>query len=91
MDNLHCCVLLKHISTDRGGTFTDVVVIYPDGSEKVFKLLSRDPKNYQDAPIEALRRIVEKATGTTIPRGVPLDLSCIGWENVPSILTLADT
>ncbi|KAL4952639.1 Hydantoinase B/oxoprolinase-domain-containing protein [Aspergillus filifer] len=66
------------VSIDRGGTFTDVVVIYPDGSEKVFKLLSRDPKNYQDAPIEALRRIVEEATGTTIPRGVPLDLSCIG-------------
>ncbi|KAL4875815.1 Hydantoinase B/oxoprolinase-domain-containing protein [Aspergillus karnatakaensis] len=44
----------------------------------VFKLLSKDPKNYQDAPIEALRRVVEEATGTTIPRGVPLDLSCIG-------------
>ncbi|KAL4787202.1 Hydantoinase B/oxoprolinase-domain-containing protein [Aspergillus varians] len=66
------------VSIDRGGTFTDVVVIYPDGSEKVFKLLSRDPKNYQDAPIEALRRIVEEATGAAIPRGVPLDLSCIG-------------
>ncbi|KAL4920277.1 Hydantoinaseoxoprolinase [Aspergillus aurantiobrunneus] len=66
------------VSIDRGGTFTDVVVIYSDGSEKVFKLLSSDPKNYQDAPIEALRRIVEEATGTPIPRGVPLDLSCIG-------------
>ncbi|KAL4933948.1 Hydantoinase B/oxoprolinase-domain-containing protein [Aspergillus undulatus] len=66
------------VSLDRGGTFTDVVVIYPDGSEKVFKLLSRDPKNYQDAPIEALRRIVEEATGATVPRGIPLDLSCIG-------------
>ncbi|KAL5334738.1 Hydantoinase B/oxoprolinase-domain-containing protein [Aspergillus crustosus] len=66
------------VSIDRGGTFTDVVVVYPDGFEKVFKLLSRDPKNYQDAPIEALRRIVEEVTGTTVPRGVPLDLSCIG-------------
>ncbi|RDW94054.1 uncharacterized protein DSM5745_01376 [Aspergillus mulundensis] len=66
------------VSIDRGGTFTDVISIYPDGTEKVFKLLSRDPKNYQDAPIEALRRIVEEATGTSIPRGVPLDLSCIG-------------
>ncbi|MBE7326084.1 hypothetical protein IEQ44_15725, partial [Nocardioides sp. Y6] len=63
---------------DRGGTFTDVIVIYPDGTEKVFKLLSKDPKNYQDAPIEALRRIVEEATGTSVPRGVPLDMSCIG-------------
>ncbi|KAL4910751.1 hypothetical protein BDW74DRAFT_164568 [Aspergillus multicolor] len=66
------------VSIDRGGTFTDVISIYPDGTEKVFKLLSRDPKNYQDAPIEALRRIVEEATGASIPRGVPLDLSCIG-------------
>ncbi|KAJ3566019.1 hypothetical protein NPX13_g7290 [Xylaria arbuscula] len=65
------------VSIDRGGTFTDVVALYPDGQERVFKLLSRDPKNYQDAPIEALRRIVEEATGSSIPRGVPLDLSCI--------------
>ena len=63
---------------DRGGTFTDVVVMYPDGSEKVFKLLSRDPSNYQDAPIEAVRRIVQEATGTEIPRGQLLDLTCIG-------------
>lgn len=64
--------------SDRGGTFTDVVVIYADGSEWVFKLLSKDPTNYDDAPIEALRRIVAHATGTPVPRGVPLNMSCIG-------------
>ncbi|VUC30993.1 unnamed protein product [Clonostachys rosea] len=62
---------------DRGGTFTDVVVFYPDGSEKVFKLLSRDPQHYDDAPIEALRRILEEINGYKIPRGTKLDLTQI--------------
>ena len=32
------------------------------------KLLSQDPANYADAPIEGIRRILEKATGKTFPR-----------------------
>jgi hypothetical protein len=35
---------------DRGGTFTDVFVVYPDGKQRTFKLLSEDTNNYQDAP-----------------------------------------
>ncbi|WFD18100.1 5-oxoprolinase (ATP-hydrolyzing) [Malassezia caprae] len=34
----------------------------------VIKLLSRDPNNYADAPTEGIRRILEQATGRTIPR-----------------------
>jgi 5-oxoprolinase (ATP-hydrolysing) len=40
----------------------------------VFKLLSVNPTEYDDAPTEGIRQILEKATGTGIPRGQPLDL-----------------
>ncbi|CAI6097747.1 unnamed protein product [Clonostachys chloroleuca] len=65
------------VAIDRGGTFTDVVVFFADGREKVFKLLSRDPSNYKDAPIEAIRRILEEVENRSIPRGVSLDLTNI--------------
>lgn len=45
---------------DRGGTFTDVYAICPDGKERVTKLLSEDPSNYPDAPREGIRRILEE-------------------------------
>lgn len=45
---------------DRGGTFTDVYALCPDGKERVTKLLSVDPENYQDAPREGIRRILEQ-------------------------------
>lgn len=69
---------MANLLVDRGGTFTDVVVFYADGKEKVFKLLSQDPDNYNDAPIEALRRILEGVNGQNLPRGVPLDLTNVG-------------
>ncbi|KAG5366566.1 5-oxoprolinase [Yarrowia sp. B02] len=62
------------IAIDRGGTFTDVYAHCPD-QEIVLKLLSVDPANYEDAPTEGIRRILEKATGTKIPKGEPIDLS----------------
>lgn len=65
------------VAIDRGGTFTDVLAILPEGEEYVFKLLSVDPVNYKDANIEGIRRVLEYATGTSIPRGEPLDLSLI--------------
>jgi 5-oxoprolinase (ATP-hydrolysing) len=43
----------------------------------VIKLLSVDPANYDDAPLEGIRRLLERFTGTTIPRGQPLDTSKI--------------
>ncbi|KAA3678622.1 5-oxoprolinase (ATP-hydrolysing) [Paragonimus westermani] len=44
---------------DRGGTFTDVYARCPNGKVRVLKLLSQDPGNYDDAPLEAIRRIIE--------------------------------
>ena len=44
---------------DRGGTFTDVYAELPNGEHTVMKLLSVD-SGYDDAPTEAIRRILEK-------------------------------
>lgn len=43
----------------------------------VIKLLSEDPSNYDDAPLEGIRRLLSKFTGKKIPRGEPLDTSKI--------------
>lgn len=43
----------------------------------LIKLLSEDPANYDDAPLEGIRRLMEKFTKTDIPRGQPLDTSKI--------------
>ena len=37
---------------DRGGTFTDVVALQPDGSLATAKLLSENPEQYVDAAAE---------------------------------------
>ena len=62
------------ISIDRGGTFTDVHASIAGRPEVILKLLSVDPANYQDAPTEGIRRVLELATGESHPRGKPLDL-----------------
>lgn len=41
----------------------------------VIKLLSEDPANYDDAPLEGIRRLLSKFTGTEITRGEALDTS----------------
>ncbi|RMY94801.1 hypothetical protein D0864_05446 [Hortaea werneckii] len=64
------------IAIDRGGTFTDCLGIVEGREENiVVKLLSQDPSNYNDAPIEGIRRILEQATGRPYPRGQKLDVS----------------
>lgn len=45
----------------------------------VIKLLSVDPANYSDAPLEGIRRLLEKLSGKSIPRGQPLDTSNIEY------------
>lgn len=50
----------------------------PGREDIVVKLLSVDTTNYDDAPVEGIRRILEMATGETIPRGSKLDMSQIG-------------
>lgn len=62
------------ISIDRGGTFTDVHAGIPGKPDIILKLLSVDPANYDDAPTEGIRRVLEQATGESYPRGKPLNL-----------------
>lgn len=45
---------------DRGGTFTDVMCMCPDGRVRTLKLLSEDPARYSDAPREGIRRILKE-------------------------------
>ncbi|KAI9796390.1 MAG: hypothetical protein M1825_000632 [Sarcosagium campestre] len=68
------------IAIDRGGTFTDCVGNPGSGEMKddiLIKLLSEDPSNYDDAPLEGIRRLLSRFEGTEIPRGTPLDTSKI--------------
>ncbi|KJK91490.1 hypothetical protein H633G_04637 [Metarhizium anisopliae BRIP 53284] len=64
------------IAIDRGGTFTDCVG-EQNGEEIIIKLLSEDPANYRDAPLEGIRRIMSHFLRRDIPRGEPLDTSKI--------------
>lgn len=45
---------------DRGGTFTDIMCMCPDGRVRTLKLLSEDPARYADAPREGIRRILKE-------------------------------
>ena len=69
-----------HFAIDRGGTFTDVHCKLPNGTELVSKLLSVDPANYDDAPTEGIRRLLNEhdPTGKTYPRGEKVNTSLIG-------------
>ncbi|HET6686401.1 MAG TPA: hydantoinase B/oxoprolinase family protein [Jiangellaceae bacterium] len=52
---------------DRGGTFTDVVALRPDGRLVTHKLLSEDPARYQDAAVAGIRAILGIREGATVP------------------------
>ncbi|OQD86124.1 hypothetical protein PENANT_c008G05413 [Penicillium antarcticum] len=63
------------IAIDRGGTFTDAWAQIPGHStDIIFKVLSVCPEEYNDAPTECIRKILEITSGSSIPRGTPLDL-----------------
>jgi len=65
---------------DRGGTFTDVYAEIPGHRNgRVLKLLSVDPLNYDDAPVEGIRRILEEFTGEEIPRSLKIPTEKIEW------------
>jgi 5-oxoprolinase (ATP-hydrolysing) len=51
---------------DRGGTFTDVVALDPEGNFITVKLLSHSPR-YSDASIEGIRRILALRTDEPLP------------------------
>jgi 5-oxoprolinase (ATP-hydrolysing) len=52
---------------DRGGTFTDIVALRPDGTTCTEKLLSDNPERYRDAAIEGIRRLLGVAAGEPLP------------------------
>ncbi|WP_421935066.1 hydantoinase B/oxoprolinase family protein [Phenylobacterium sp.] len=51
---------------DRGGTFTDVIGKASDGEEVSLKLLSSSPA-YEDAAVEAMRRVLGAGPGAPFP------------------------
>jgi 5-oxoprolinase (ATP-hydrolysing) len=60
---------------DRGGTFTDVVGRTPQGHLRTCKLLSEDPERYEDAAVEAMRRLLELEGGPPLgSRRIPEEL-----------------
>ena len=71
-------------SIDRGGTFTDIYGEILDESTgesyaKTLKLLSEDPSNYNDAPTEGIRRLLESETCVPHPRSEPVNTSQIEY------------
>jgi 5-oxoprolinase (ATP-hydrolysing) len=65
---------------DRGGTFTDVVALRPDGGIETAKLLSENPEQYADAAAEGIRRFVAESDsieavkmGTTVATNALLE------------------
>ncbi|KAL3859675.1 hypothetical protein ACJMK2_009883 [Sinanodonta woodiana] len=64
---------------DRGGTFADIWARCPSGKVIILKLLSVDPNNYEDAPREGIRRILEQELGHPISQDQKLDGTCIEW------------
>ncbi|MGB3289923.1 MAG: hydantoinase B/oxoprolinase family protein [Burkholderiaceae bacterium] len=57
---------------DRGGTFTDIVALSPDGRVSSSKLLSENPEHYRDAAVAGIRQFL----GT--PAGQPISADLVG-------------
>ena len=54
---------------DRGGTFTDVIGLRPDGTLGAHKLLSENPEAYRDAAVQGIRDLLGLEPGAPIPQG----------------------
>jgi len=57
------------------------VAIITGQEDIVIKILSVDPRNYPDAPTEAIRLVLERFYGKAIPRGTKLDLKDVGEDH----------
>src|SRR5678816_697663 len=55
-----------NFAVDRGGTFTDVIAWTAEGGFRTLKLLSDNPGQYDDAAVEAVRRILTSDPGATL-------------------------
>ena len=73
-------------SIDRGGTFTDIYAEVPgEPGFKILKLLSENPQQYPDAPIEGMRQILQEETGKPISsENLPSEL--IEWVRMGTTL-----
>ncbi len=47
-----------HFWVDRGGTFTDIVGVGPDGKMVSHKLLSENPEQYHDSAVAGIRQLM---------------------------------
>ncbi len=45
---------------DRGGTFTDLIAVAPDGRLCTHKLLSENPARYRDAAVAGIRELLDR-------------------------------
>jgi hypothetical protein len=61
--------LLNSVSIKR----CKVIIVY-----HIFFIVSQDPGNYDDAPTEGIRRVLEIVTGQKIPRASILETDKIG-------------
>ncbi len=52
---------------DRGGTFTDIVALTPDGALTTHKLLSENPEHYDDAGVAGMRALMELGPDAPFP------------------------
>jgi 5-oxoprolinase (ATP-hydrolysing) len=59
---------------DRGGTFTDIVAVRPDGAVVTHKLLSENPELYDDAAVEGMRQLLNLPTGSKLPPALIRDV-----------------
>jgi len=64
------------------------VASVPGQNDILIKLLSIDPNNYPDAPVEAIRRVLEKATGRSYPKGQKISLKGVGKLKTPQVTIL---
>ena len=55
---------------DRGGTFTDVVALSPDGDVLTHKLLSDNPRRYRDAAIAGIRDLLGVEPDEPVPHEI---------------------
>ena len=55
---------------DRGGTFTDLVAISPEGGIFTHKLLSSNPEQYDDAAVQGMKDVLGLERNTSIPPGL---------------------
>lgn len=52
---------------DRGGTFTDVIGMRPDGTLATAKMLSENPEQYPDAAVAGIRKLLGLRPDEAIP------------------------